>query len=218
MRIGVLMFGLLVAAGCEPQKEQPFQLIVHITDDNNAPMAGIAVSAGKIPLGSTDATGTLERKLDSPEGTTILLGAEAPKLYKPVTPVKVVLRRLAGLSGQGSVPIEQTLMLEAKEHKYAILLKTGIPNLPVLAFGRQAAVTDENGAAMFLHQGEPGEELKVEIDTSQRKELQPQNPTATVVLPPHSDAQLIEQRFRVPPPPAPPRPHRRPGPTLPKRL
>jgi hypothetical protein len=216
MRLGVIFFALLVT-GCQEQREQPFQLIVRVTDDTNAPMAGIPVLMGKTRLGVTDAAGTLERKLDSPEGSTVLLSVESPKLYKPVTPAKVVLRRLAGLSGQGSVPIEQTLVLEPREHKYAILLKTGIPNLPVRAFGKQTAITDESGAAMFLHQGEPGEELKIEIDTTRRKELQPQNPTTTVVLPPRSDAQLVEQKFHVPPP-APVHVHRKAGPTLPKRL
>jgi hypothetical protein len=205
-----------LAIGCERQ-EPPFELAVRVVDADGAAVANVPILVGQTLLGRTDRTGTLDRMLSLKEGTTLALTLSAPAAYKPVDPVPVVLRRIQGLGGAGSLPIEQVVRLEPRETSHAVLVRAGVAGLPVLAFGEQRAVTDEHGAAMFLYRGEPGAEVPVRIDTSQRKDLQPQSPSTSFVLSSHSEAHLIDQHFRVLAPPAPAH-HHRSRPHRPKKL
>jgi hypothetical protein len=189
-----LIFVLALSAiGCS-QPEAPFDLVVRVVDVDGAPVVGAPITVGKQPLGSTDGSGVLRRMLNLQEGMTLPLSVTAPPAYKPIEPVPVVMRRISGLNG-ATLPTEQELQLEPRETTHVVLVRTGVAGLPILAFGEQRAVTDASGAAMFAYHGEPGEEVPVRIDTSQHKELMPQNPTSSFVLSARADAHLIQERF-----------------------
>ncbi len=92
-------------------------------------------------------------------------------------------------------PVEHIIRLTPTERLYAVLVRAGIPQLPVEARGVQQAVTDASGVAAFLYRGAPGAELKVRLVTSSRPELRPRNPSFSFVLAPHPEAYVVRERF-----------------------
>ena len=50
---------------------------------------------------------------------------------------------------------------------------------------------------MFLHEGIPGDELKVVVSTAARPEITPKNPLTVFKLSATSDAFLVRERFSV---------------------
>ena len=81
--------------------------------------------------------------------------------------------------------------------QYAVLVRVGVPGLDVETFGTRQAVTNTKGVAMFLYQGAPGDELQVKVNTAEHPELRPQNPTASFLLGPRSEAYVVKEKFNV---------------------
>jgi hypothetical protein len=104
-----------------------------------------------------------------------------------------VLRSYAG----GRVP-ELLVRCKAEKSRLAVVVRVeNGPNLPVQHRSRTLAVTDDQGVAHVLLEGTPGDTLELSLNTDERPDIRPSNPSARFTLSAASDVALFEQNFLV---------------------
>jgi hypothetical protein len=212
---GIALAGML--AGCA-EEENRFPVVITTTTDDGKPLPDLPVTVGKTPAGKTDAEGRLKLRVLGKEGARVLVTVATPKGYRPAGgDGAIVLRRLTDIEGGGgrALPIEHAVRFAPLQRQYAVLVRVGVPGIPVETFGTQQAVTNPQGVAMFLYQGAPGDELQVKLVTDGHPDLRPQNPTQSFLLAQRSEAYLVKEHFAVQRPP--PKKHHG-GPRGPTRL
>lgn len=187
-----------LAAGCTDDGGR-FPLVVSTMTDDGQPLPGLDVRVGRTAAGKTDAEGKLRIRVLGKEGARVTVTAATPKGYRLAsTSNVVVLRRLTGVEGGGRpLPIEHVIRFAPLERRYAVLVRAGVAGLPVEAFGTRQAVTNDQGVAIFLYEGAPGDELQVKLVTDGHPELRPQNPTQSFLLAQRSEAYLVKQHFET---------------------
>jgi len=195
----------LVLSGClvlmtACSKPPPFAVLITTVDEQGHPLAAVPVRIGAQQL-SSDADGHAQALILGEEGTRIPLTLSAPEGYRLTGGNDgIVLRRIYAPGGGGSLlPVERTVRFESLLRNYAVLIDGGVAGLPVQTYGNRRAVTNKLGIAGFLYQGMPGDELRVELDTSGTR-LRPANPSTTFVLPEHADAFVWHEQFERPAP------------------
>jgi hypothetical protein len=175
-----------------------FPLVVSTLADDDQPLPGLAVFVDGVAVGKTGADGKLLLRLAGKEGARVRISVDTPTGYRAAVPAHdAVLRRLSDIEGHGRapLPVEHVLRFAPLSREYAVLVRTGTPGLPVEVFGSRRAVTNDEGVAMFLYAGTPGDDLQVRVVTDGRPELQPQNPVQSFQLAPTAEAYLVKQRF-----------------------
>jgi hypothetical protein len=189
----------LFAAACA-KPDARFPVVVTALTDEGKPFAGVAVTVGGLS-GHTGPHGQLTLNVRGKEGTKVPVLVEVPKGYRMVSDASaLVLRRLTDIEGgHGRVlPVEHVVKLAPLARHYAVLVRVGVPGLPVITFGTEQAVTNGKGVAMFLYEGAPGDELQVKVSTANHPELRPQNPSTTFLLGQHAEAYVFREKFTVP--------------------
>lgn len=192
-----LVVALVLVGGCA-EEEGRFPVIVSTETDDGQPLPDLPVTVGKTPAGRTDANGKLKMRVVGKEGARVAITVETPKGYRAVsTSNAVVLQRLGGIDGTSGhpLPIEHVIKFSPLQRQYAVLVRAGVPGIPVETFGTQQAVTNGKGVAMFLYEGTPGDELQVKLVTDGRPDLLPRNPTQSFLLATRSEAYLVKERF-----------------------
>lgn len=214
----LLLAAALGAPACSSEQGR-FPVVISTLTDEGKPFPDLAITLGHTPAGRTDATGHLRLRVVGKEGEKIAVTVQMPKGYRltPGQATSFVLRRLTDIEGSAGrpLPIEHVVKLSPLIRPYAVLVRVGVPGLPVETFGTRQAVTNSKGVAMFLYRGAPGDELQVRLDTSAHPELRPQNPTTSFLLGQRSEAYVVRERFTVYHPPV---HHHRPTHVGPKRL
>jgi hypothetical protein len=61
--------------------------------------------------------------------------------------------------------------------------------------GKEVAVTNDAGVALFSHRGIPGTEYIVQLDTSAERRLVPENPTRVFVMGDQHRVFVVDQVF-----------------------
>ncbi|HEX8950917.1 MAG TPA: hypothetical protein VF945_03680 [Polyangia bacterium] len=207
---------LALLAGCA-EEEGRFPVVVSTETDDGQPLPDLPVTVGKTPAGRTDANGKLKMRVVGKEGARIAVTVATPKGYRAAsTASAIVLRRLGDIEGGGGrpLPIEHVVKFAPLQRQYAVLVRAGVPGLPIETFGTQQAVTNGKGVAMFLYEGTPGDELQVKLVTDGRPDLLPRNPTQSFLLATRSEAYLVKERFTALKKAV----HKKPAHTGPKRL
>jgi hypothetical protein len=182
--------------GCA-EPDAPFPIVLTAVSDDGTPLPNLAVTVGGTP-GKTGADGKLQLRIVGKEGARIAIAVTTPAGFRPLTAVEpLVLRRLTELDGarKRPLPVEHTLRLSPLTRRYAVLVRAGVPGLPVEIFGTRRGVTNDKGVALFLYDGTPGDELQVKLVTDGHPELRPQNPSQSFLLAPRSDAYLVKEHF-----------------------
>jgi len=193
----LVLVALVGAVGCA-EEEGRFPVVVTTETDDGQPLPDLPVTVGKTPAGRTDATGKLKMRVVGKEGARIAISVATPKGYRAASTANaVVLRRLGDIEGGGgrALPIEHVVKFAPLQRQYAVLVRAGIPGIPVETFGTKQAVTNDKGVAMFLYEGTPGDELQVKLVTDGRPDLLPRNPTQSFLLATRSEAYLVKERF-----------------------
>ena len=211
-----LVFALVLVGGCTDD-EARFPVIVTTETDDGQPLPDLPVTVGRTAAGRTDATGKLKMRVVGKEGARIAITVATPKGYRPASTANgVILRRLGDIEGGGGhpLPIEHVVKFAPLQRQYAVLVRAGIPGIPVETFGTQQAVTNGKGVAMFLYEGTPGDELQVKLVTDGHPDLMPHNPTQSFLLATRSEAYLVKERFSTIKKVV----HKKKGPSGPKRL
>jgi hypothetical protein len=134
-------------------------------------------------------------------GVLVDLTVHCPPGYEsPTRPVSVRLERF---SDRTRIP-EYTVSCPAATRKVVVAIRAeNGPNLPVVCMNRVVAQTDASGAAHFAVEVSPGAQFEVRLDTQQRADLVPQNPTRSFGAPPEDAIVLFDQRFDAAPRPRP---------------
>lgn len=211
-----LVFALVLVGGCSEQ-EGRFPVIVSTETDDGQPLPDLPVTVGKTPAGRTDANGKLKMRVVGKEGARVAITVETPKGYRAASGSgAVILRRLGGIDGTSGhpLPIEHVVKFSPLQRQYAVLVRAGVPGIPVETFGTKQAVTNGRGVAMFLYEGTPGDELQVKLVTDGRPDLLPRNPTQSFLLATRSEAYLVKEHFTAIKKAV----HKKPGHVGPKRL
>ncbi|MFO8071751.1 MAG: hypothetical protein R6V85_07730 [Polyangia bacterium] len=198
-----LLFALaVVACGSVDRKEPlPVLLSVSVTDHLDQPVAGAVVAIDGEKRGETDAEGTFAARLRGAEGRLVRVGVGCPPGSAPEDDEmqQLRLRRLRRIGVDGKVepvPIETDFVCAPTSRAHLLAVRTdGRAELPVLLNGRKVAATNEAGVAQLALEGEPGEELVITLDTSQRPELRPSSPLRRLRLPERSRIFLFGQSF-----------------------
>lgn len=211
-----LLLAALLLPACAEQ-EGRFPVVVTTETDDGQPLPELLVTVGKTPAGKTDAGGKLRMRVVGKEGARVAITVATPKGYRAASTANaVVLRRLADIEGGSGrpLPIEHVVKFTPLQRQYAVLVRAGLPGIPVETFGTQQAVTNAKGVAMFLYEGTPGDELQVKLVTDARPDLMPRNPTQSFLLAARSEAYLVKEHFTALKKVV----HKKRGPTGPKRL
>jgi hypothetical protein len=197
MKTLALVLLALAAIGCT-EEESRFPVVVTTETDDGQPLGDLPVTVGKTLAGRTDASGRLKMRVVGKEGARIAISVPTPKGYRAVSSTSaVVLRRLGDIEGGGGhpLPIEHVVKFSPLQRQYAVLVRAGIPGIPIETFGTQQAVTNDKGVAIFLYEGTPGDELQVKLVTDGRPDLMPHSPTQSFLLATRSEAYLVKEHF-----------------------
>ena len=198
-----LLTGLLsaaVAGACASEPPPPTRFPITFRAHAGEPLPGVEISmAGGKTLGVTGPGGDLMVTLAGKEGTTVPFRVVCPDGYRPPREMPALtLRRFTGLDPQAAARgVEVTIECLPAERIAALVLKTGQPDLPVLAQGREVARTDAAGVAHAMVSLPPNSTFRVVLDTSEKPTLRPQHPATTFTLADADDIFLVDQRFEV---------------------
>jgi len=200
----VASFLVLAGAGCgEPPPPQPFVVAVRVESDRGVPVAGANVTRGDRPLGTTGADGLATLKIAGAEGETAEVTVACPEGFQ--SPPKPASIRLTRLAEKSKVP-EYSVACPPLTRRVVVAIRADNgPNLPVVYLDKTVTRTDASGAASFALEMPPGSQFTVALNTSERKDIKPINPSRLFVVTGRDEIFLFDQKFDVekkkPPPP-----------------
>jgi len=217
------LLALAALLGCEEERPPPTYRVTFIATSDGDPLAAVRVIADGTPLGDTGEDGTLGVTLQGREGQAVAVSAQCPQGHRaPEQLPLLTLRSFRGVDPTAADRgIEMTIACPPSDRIAAVVIRaSGQPDLPVMMRGREVARTDESGVAHLMLTESPNTTFRVELDTTEREDLRPQNPGATFTLPDSNEIFLYDQPFQIQqrrrrrrrPRPAPM------GPTLPMRI
>lgn len=162
-----------LTVGCSSQQEGTdanYLVEVRCHTPEGAPVPGVRLihrESGE--SGVTSAQGKLSLRLAGHEGSEATLQiATVPDgmaLAEDSPRQHIVLKSLSDSTGRKRVLTHDIVLTKSKE-TYVLLVSTaGAPNLPVVANGIALGKLNSRGAGAFRVHGQPGEELKVVLDT-----------------------------------------------------
>src|SRR5690606_31900012 len=126
---------------------------ITFTATADEPLAGVQIGiAGKQALGTTGPDGVLRVTLAGREGTNVPFHVTCPDGHRPPREMPVLmLRRFTGLDRSAVARgLEVSIECPPAERVAALVLSTGLPDLPVVAQGVEVARTDADGIAHAL--------------------------------------------------------------------
>ncbi len=199
-----LALPLLVVGCAEPPPPDPFLISVKVDSDPGKPVAGASVSRANRPLGTTNEEGRATLKLSGVEGEITDVTVTCPEGYQ--SPTKPLSIRLTRLAEKSKFPEYGVLCPPAVRRVVVAVRADNGPNLPVMYLDKAVTRTDAAGAASFLLAVPPGLQFTVALNTSERADIKPLNPSKLFVVNAQDDVFLFDQKFEVEkkkPPPAP---------------
>jgi len=199
------------ALGCSsPKKEAThYPISVRIDAGANRPVGGASVHLGKSEVGVSDADGGISLVLSGFEGQLLELAVDCPEGHRsPEKTIAVALRTVAETDRRPEYharcePLLKTLVVAVRAEHGA--------NLPVLYLGREVARTDRDGAAHVLLRRPAEDTVELTLDTHERPELRPRNPSARFQIGADDEVVAFEPPLQLPPPPKRRAPQRTPG-------
>ncbi len=194
---GLLAGGLLVLVGPKiataftPSEPPGYEIVVRVESDH-APVPGALVFKNQHPIGGTDAAGSAVVRLRGVEGEVVDLWVRCPRDFEDQP--KSFSVRLFHLSGQ-RLPEYSVRCTPRLRHVVIGIKADGGSNLPVVYLNKTVTRTDSSGAASFAVEAAPGAHLQVTLDTSERPDLSPENPTKLFVVGREDEMTVFEQHF-----------------------
>jgi len=177
----------------EDRSISSYTVEVRVRTRDGAPVQKVLISnPDSGAQGFTDPKGEITFRVDGFEGTAVSFRVErTPDGIVEVddsTVHRMILKSIVGQKAAADpnkgVLTYDILMRRTREVYVVLVVTKGVADLPVSANGVQLGKLNSLGAAAFRIKGQPGEELKVIIQTEQRQhELTQDNPEQTFVLP-----------------------------------
>jgi hypothetical protein len=204
---------LATGAGCDARVPiDAYTVEVSVRSDTGAPLPGIAIRAHDTLLGETGPLGGLRVELTAPEGTHLRLAAECPETHRPAPETVLRLRHFAGIDAANNLLRVSFECRPRQRHAAVVVRAAGHAGLPVLLHGQKVARTNEAGNAHLLVALDPGESLRLALDTSAHPRLRPHDPTAAFTLGDADEVFVFEYNPVLEPLPRVRRPRRPPPP------
>ena len=213
-----LAVALLACADPPPPPEHRF-VVIALSDGE--PVRGVTVVTNGERAGETDEDGELELTLVGPNGATISLVVECPDGYRSPADLRPLrLHSFRHLEAEEpSVGIRRSVSCLPTERRAAFVVRTpGLADLPITIRDREVARTDASGVAHFSLRLRPNQRVRVQLNTSSRDDIRPQNPESTFRMPDRDEIFVIDQPFEVEQAPRQRRRRRPTGPRLPVRI
>lgn len=189
--------------GCDKFKEQPaepFEVMVRVESDPNAPLPGAKIVRNGQDVTATGEDGSVKLAINGREGDIYDYFVKCPPEYEsPQKPISVALRRVADKKKLPEYDIRCPPTL--RRIVVAIRADHG-EGLPVTYLGKEVARTDGAGAAHVLMAMKPGDQFELALDTAQNDRLVPQNPSAAFVVKDEDEIQNFDVKFKVKPKPS----------------
>lgn len=200
VRRALVMAAVLASlCGCEEEAPPPTYRVTFTARSDSEPLPGVRIAADGQPLGETGEEGTLRVDLPGREGQTVAVNAQCPEGHRAPAQLPLLTLRTFRLLDPAAAErgIEMTIQCPPSERTAAVVIRTGEQgDLPIHMNGREMARTDENGIAHLVLQLQPHATFRLNIDTSARENLQPQNPGATFTLGDADEIFLFDQPFQ----------------------
>lgn len=206
-----LGFFSLVCAGCGWLEEftatQPkpveMEVMFEARKDGRYPVPGALVSAAGRGLGASDREGRLLARLTGLPGEQVALEVRCPSgYYTASAPARLAIRHVLSLADASAQRLHVPIACETTERSVALLVHAEKqPNLPIVARGQEIGRTDMEGMAHVLLVAAPGEELTVEIVTTEAPALRPQSPRRQFRVGGQDEVFVMHEKFSVRQPP-----------------
>ncbi|HJL14936.1 MAG TPA: hypothetical protein RMH99_04730, partial [Sandaracinaceae bacterium LLY-WYZ-13_1] len=194
-----LLFALAACSEAPPPPSFPLRFQVRADD---APVAGVRLSARGGELGVTDEDGSLEVTLTGTEGQTVPIAVDCPDDYRdPSEPPRVTLQRLRQLDESRLRRVRIDVECRPRRRTAMLLVRAdGLPGVPVVIDGREVVRTDEHGLAHVPLRSAPHTTHEVVLRTEHLDDVLPQNPPHSVTVPDRDEVFVIDQAFTRPEP------------------
>lgn len=170
-----------------------YSVAVRVHTQDGAPVPGVVISNpdsnGK---GATDAQGQVLFQIDGLEGTTVAFHVERIPdgivEFDDSAVYRMTLKSIISKTPAGSPksdPLTYNILMRRTRETYVVLVSTrAVADLPVSANGIELGKLNSLGAGAFRIKGQPGDELKVVIQTGKSQlALTQDNPEQTFLLP-----------------------------------
>ena len=199
---------LALLAGCGPKSatshEQRFDIVFRTATDDGDALAGVALRAGDRLLGVTDASGALRVSLNGAEGQVLPVTVTCPRGFAPsatVPQLRLARSRLVGESLGKASQISFPAVCSRESRDVVVLVHAEHGDaLPVLIDGRSLATTDANGVAHVLVDFDRDvRSFEVRLDTTERRDIKPANPSRTFELTGQDAIIIFEQSMTIAP-------------------
>jgi hypothetical protein len=175
-------------------------LSVRVREPDDTPVLGAAVQVDRKIAGRTSAQGVVETTVSGKEGRQISVTATCPEgcvASKVTATVTMRVLRPVGDNRAAPVPLTADLVCTPTEQQFVLVVKTDArTRIPVIAQGRIAGYTDEDGTAQTVIRGAVGEEIEVVLNTESSPELLPQFPSRRLFVPQTPKILVFEQQFK----------------------
>jgi hypothetical protein len=184
--------------GCAKRdRDAASRVYVRVERSPGEPLAGAVVGAGDLRPTTTNKEGRAMLTLVGKQGQRAELTVRCPEGYRsPPGPVPVTLERFE--DDTKAPEYEYTVRCPPIMRRIVVAVRADNgSNLPVLCMNQVVARTDVAGAAHFTAEVSPGARFEVSLDTSDRPELHPQNPSTTFSAPEDDAVLLFDQPFEV---------------------
>jgi hypothetical protein len=186
---------LVISSCAEPPPPEPFQISMRVESDPGKPIVGASIARTNKVLGTTDASGRASLKIGGVEGEITDIVVTCPEGFQsPSKPINIRLTRLAEKTKIAEYSVQ--CPPSVRRVVVAIRAENG-PHLPVMYLDRPVTRTDAAGAASFALEVPPGSQFTVGLNTVERKDIKPLNPSKLFVVSQQDDVFLFDQKFDV---------------------
>jgi len=197
-RLPLVAFAALFFA-CAEKPSPPAEVVFRVHGDGSSPISGAVILVDGKAFGTTDAEGALRGHLPLRPNLAYDISHECPKEMRAMGKgVKLRVDAIVPLakSAGKSASFVVELGCAPSKLRHVVLVRTrGRAGLPIRILGREAGVTDADGAAMLVVDGAQGEEIEIAIDTSAAPRLRPASPSRRMELPNARRFLVFDQEF-----------------------
>lgn len=181
----VRLLPLLIVSACSGKPAQDrFELSLHATSDDAAPLANVTFASGSSKLGVTDASGALTVRLRGVEGQTLPITFTCPGGYESTNSARSVrLTHTRGVTEGASQPLTLEAACVRKLRQVVVVVRSeNATDLPILIDGKATTLAADGTAHVLLQLDRDVPTVTVALDTSTQPKLRPQNPSRTFDL------------------------------------
>jgi hypothetical protein len=197
MRTLRLLFAAGFLGGCaSPTEIYEADLSVRVSHDGQGALAGVAISVEDAHVATSDALGEAHTLVSS-SAPHARVGVACPAGYRGGIERTVPLAR----RGESAPALRLELACVPAQRTIALVVHAqGGSGLAVRADGVVLGRIEPDATAHFLLSRPPGSDVRLSIDTSERPELTPRDPSRVVRVSDRDEIVVFEQSFRVPEP------------------